>query len=481
MFSLSDNFKSFLKGLLQKKPERRLSWPDLALHPFVKETKVEREIRKLRPSPQITRFFKYSSLCVFFYFRLRFSHPDEAPTAEDLWHQMHESVEEIEKEKKLTGNSSERSLISTPKGGSRSNLKNAQSSPYLNALSLLEQKRLEYQKLIKDGKGRKDSGSLLTTPVKIQLINNSGKSSPKVENKNIEKIKPKEIPVKDANNISVKVNTVSLFNETYNVEVENSTIPHFPPSILPASQPTKTTTPSVNSRIQTSSSSNLTPQKSSQAEKNSKDLDLTKLSKNSQASCSGKEVQNVSASNSSISSKISVLSEGSSVQSNKTTAEGKGKTKLVKDKENDKKYEMLKPENENYNIATKNPKAEIQQIREDISKYTRNQDISLTKKTKEQEEMNEIEKCVFEFIKKNGVFPYAVRDTGLSDEFISSCVGAHLSYEMQKELMNILKKIIKRFDSSVNNIDSENPQKNIGLILFFCFCFYIFLFSRKVT
>ncbi|RAL46323.1 hypothetical protein DM860_015316 [Cuscuta australis] len=36
--NMSANFKSFLKGLLNKVPHNRLSWPDLLDHPFVKET-----------------------------------------------------------------------------------------------------------------------------------------------------------------------------------------------------------------------------------------------------------------------------------------------------------------------------------------------------------------------------------------------------------------------------------------------------------
>lgn len=33
--SMSKDFRSFLKGLLQKEPTARLGWPDLLLHPFV--------------------------------------------------------------------------------------------------------------------------------------------------------------------------------------------------------------------------------------------------------------------------------------------------------------------------------------------------------------------------------------------------------------------------------------------------------------
>ncbi|RDX89386.1 Serine/threonine-protein kinase TIO, partial [Mucuna pruriens] len=45
---MSPNFKSFLKGLLNKAPESRLTWPALLEHPFVKETSDELEARELR-------------------------------------------------------------------------------------------------------------------------------------------------------------------------------------------------------------------------------------------------------------------------------------------------------------------------------------------------------------------------------------------------------------------------------------------------
>ncbi|KAL2326660.1 hypothetical protein Fmac_025718 [Flemingia macrophylla] len=45
---MSPNFKSFLKGLLNKAPESRLTWPALLEHPFVKETSEELEARELR-------------------------------------------------------------------------------------------------------------------------------------------------------------------------------------------------------------------------------------------------------------------------------------------------------------------------------------------------------------------------------------------------------------------------------------------------
>ncbi|GMH09100.1 hypothetical protein Nepgr_010940 [Nepenthes gracilis] len=45
--NMSPEFKSFLKGLLNKDPQQRLSWPALLHHPFVKETSAEAEAREL--------------------------------------------------------------------------------------------------------------------------------------------------------------------------------------------------------------------------------------------------------------------------------------------------------------------------------------------------------------------------------------------------------------------------------------------------
>ncbi|CAL1386132.1 unnamed protein product [Linum trigynum] len=45
--NLSSNFKSFLKGLLNKSPQNRLSWPHLLEHPFVKEISDEMEGREV--------------------------------------------------------------------------------------------------------------------------------------------------------------------------------------------------------------------------------------------------------------------------------------------------------------------------------------------------------------------------------------------------------------------------------------------------
>ena len=43
---ISKEFKSFLQGLLQKNPQKRLNWPHLLDHPFVKETEADREITR---------------------------------------------------------------------------------------------------------------------------------------------------------------------------------------------------------------------------------------------------------------------------------------------------------------------------------------------------------------------------------------------------------------------------------------------------
>ncbi|XVF75639.1 hypothetical protein PTKIN_Ptkin13bG0203400 [Pterospermum kingtungense] len=44
---MSASFKSFLKGLLNKEPQKRLTWPALLKHPFVKETLDEVEAREV--------------------------------------------------------------------------------------------------------------------------------------------------------------------------------------------------------------------------------------------------------------------------------------------------------------------------------------------------------------------------------------------------------------------------------------------------
>lgn len=46
--NMSDKFKDFLKGLLNKDPSRRLNWPNLLHHPFLKETDEEEKERKKR-------------------------------------------------------------------------------------------------------------------------------------------------------------------------------------------------------------------------------------------------------------------------------------------------------------------------------------------------------------------------------------------------------------------------------------------------
>lgn len=46
---MSPSFKSFLRGLLNKDPSNRLTWPALLEHPFVKETSDELEAQEIRP------------------------------------------------------------------------------------------------------------------------------------------------------------------------------------------------------------------------------------------------------------------------------------------------------------------------------------------------------------------------------------------------------------------------------------------------
>ena len=45
---MGTEFKSFLKGLLNKTPSERLGWPDLLHHAFIKENEQERADRKKR-------------------------------------------------------------------------------------------------------------------------------------------------------------------------------------------------------------------------------------------------------------------------------------------------------------------------------------------------------------------------------------------------------------------------------------------------
>ncbi|XVF23480.1 hypothetical protein REPUB_Repub13aG0042300 [Reevesia pubescens] len=52
---MSASFKSFLKGLLNKVPQNRLTWPALLEHPFVKETFDEVEAREVRATTTTAR------------------------------------------------------------------------------------------------------------------------------------------------------------------------------------------------------------------------------------------------------------------------------------------------------------------------------------------------------------------------------------------------------------------------------------------
>ncbi|KAK3004965.1 hypothetical protein RJ639_018407 [Escallonia herrerae] len=53
--NMSTNFKSFLRGLLNKVPQNRLSWPALLEHPFVKETSEDAEARETRATTASAR------------------------------------------------------------------------------------------------------------------------------------------------------------------------------------------------------------------------------------------------------------------------------------------------------------------------------------------------------------------------------------------------------------------------------------------
>lgn len=52
---MGPNFKSFLKGLLNKVPQNRLTWPALLEHPFVKESSDELEAREIHTSSVAAR------------------------------------------------------------------------------------------------------------------------------------------------------------------------------------------------------------------------------------------------------------------------------------------------------------------------------------------------------------------------------------------------------------------------------------------
>ncbi|PIA49863.1 hypothetical protein AQUCO_01300540v1 [Aquilegia coerulea] len=53
--NMSSSFKSFLKGLLNKVPQNRLTWPNLLEHPFVKESSDDLEARELRAETAASR------------------------------------------------------------------------------------------------------------------------------------------------------------------------------------------------------------------------------------------------------------------------------------------------------------------------------------------------------------------------------------------------------------------------------------------
>ncbi|KAK1265829.1 Serine/threonine-protein kinase TIO [Acorus gramineus] len=53
--NMTENFKSFLQGLLNKVPQNRLTWPALLEHPFVKESIEELEAREMRAATAAAR------------------------------------------------------------------------------------------------------------------------------------------------------------------------------------------------------------------------------------------------------------------------------------------------------------------------------------------------------------------------------------------------------------------------------------------
>uniref|UniRef100_A0A3Q7FPT6 non-specific serine/threonine protein kinase n=1 Tax=Solanum lycopersicum TaxID=4081 RepID=A0A3Q7FPT6_SOLLC len=53
--NMSSTFKSFLKGLLNKVPQNRLTWPALLDHPFVQETLEDMEAREIRAAAATTK------------------------------------------------------------------------------------------------------------------------------------------------------------------------------------------------------------------------------------------------------------------------------------------------------------------------------------------------------------------------------------------------------------------------------------------
>jgi fused-like protein len=66
--NISPDFKSFLMALLHKvgnpsilldlvqDPSQRVNWPELADHPFVRESEEERELRLSKPPPSLANF-----------------------------------------------------------------------------------------------------------------------------------------------------------------------------------------------------------------------------------------------------------------------------------------------------------------------------------------------------------------------------------------------------------------------------------------
>ena len=55
--NMGSNFRSFLSGLLNKAPEKRLNWPALGEHPFVKAGFNEVPVVDVEQLPQLNRFY----------------------------------------------------------------------------------------------------------------------------------------------------------------------------------------------------------------------------------------------------------------------------------------------------------------------------------------------------------------------------------------------------------------------------------------
>eukprot|EP01031_Cornospumella_fuschlensis_P037549 gene37549-45607_t len=102
---MSKDFKSFLQGLLQKNPAKRLNWPHLLDHPFVRESDADRERargERLRyqscglangPRERLETIMGADKLNLFSTQPLRLQHRDtggeQLPHAQDVAHRAH--------------------------------------------------------------------------------------------------------------------------------------------------------------------------------------------------------------------------------------------------------------------------------------------------------------------------------------------------------------------------------------------------------